>query len=286
MTVDALTLELGELVADATGLPTSVDPVRPPAVPGCFVGPPTITPDTTTGGRVLVAQWEVGTVTPADTGAWSTVATAGEHIVAAVIAHAVLGLVDARSILYTTPDGELPGYRIDVAVLVHATEMAPLDAGVRLVAVATLTAAGTVVPVGINDGTATLAAAATLTAAGTVVAAGIVDGAATLAAVSTMTVDGTVVAVPINDGAAALSAVASMTAAGSVVSAVWDPSLLPGVVSWFDMADTSTISATAGAVSDVAPKGGSSERAPRSSDGDSTTSEWHRHGQWAQRPQV
>ena len=250
MTVDALTLELGELVADATGLPTSVDPVRPPAVPGCFVGPPTITPDTTTGGRVLVAQWEVGTVTPADTGAWSAVATTGEHIVAAIIAHAVLGLVDARSILYTTPDGELPGYRIDVAVLVHATEMAPLEAGVRLVAVATLTAAGTVVPVGINDGAASFTAAASLTAAATVVGIPINDGAAALTADTTLTAAGTVVPVVVNDGAVTLTAAAAMTAAGTVVAASWDPGTLPGLVGWWDPADTSTLT-TAGSPAQV-----------------------------------
>ena len=211
MTVDALTLELGELVADATGLPTSVDPVRPPAVPGCFVGPPTITPDTSTGGRVLVAQWEVGTVHGADTGAWSAVATTGEHIVAAVIAHAVLGLVDARSILYTTPDGELPGYRIDVAVLLHSTALAPLDSRRaprrrrrahrhrhrparrhgrrcgRPVRRRDAHRRGDRLPVVVNDGAATMTAAATLTAAGTVVPVVVNDGAATMTAAATLT---------------------------------------------------------------------------------------------------
>jgi hypothetical protein len=126
--IDALTAELGALVAGATGLPTSIDPIRPPSVPGCYVGPPSMTPDPETGGRVLVIQWEVGAVTAAVTGAWSTVARLGEQIVAAVVAHPTLGLAGARSILANAGEGgDVPGYRIDVAVLVLAGDLEPLE---------------------------------------------------------------------------------------------------------------------------------------------------------------
>jgi len=123
--IDDLTAELGALVATATGLPTSVDPVRPPAVPGCFVAPPNLNPDPETGGRVIVATWEVGAIVPAVVGAWSLAAGHGENIAAAVIAHATLGLVDGGSVLYPAGDaGELPGYRVNVAVLLHADSLA------------------------------------------------------------------------------------------------------------------------------------------------------------------
>jgi len=216
MTVDALTVELGELVAAATELPTSIDPVRPPSVPGCFVGPPSLTPDTETGGRLLVAQWEVGTVTGADTGAWEAAAAAGEHIAAAVIGHPTLGLVDARSVLYDGgPGGELPGYRVDVAVLIHATGLSPLTPPVPPIL-----------------------------------------GAATLAAPAAMTAAGTVLAVPVVDGAATLAAPAAMTAAGTVVPAAWSPAALPGLVGWWDADLPGSLTASAGKVSSWAPRAG------------------------------
>ena len=256
MTVDALTVELGELVAGATALPTSIDPVRPPAVPGCFVGPPAVSPDPDTNGRLVLAQWEIGAVVPATTGAWSQVATHAEHIAAAIVAHAVLGFVSATSVLYTTDAGELPGYRIDVAVLLHAHALEPMDAGVHLIAVATLTATGIVLPVGMNDGAAALVAVAALTAAGAVVGIPINDGAATLTAVATLTAAGTVLTVPTIDGAATLTAVAAMTATGTVVSAAWTPAALPGIVGWYAADDPATITATAGRVSAWANKAG------------------------------
>lgn len=126
--IDALTAQLGQLVAGATGLPTSIDPVRPPSVPGCYVGPPSIAPDPETGGRVLVVQWEVGVLVTAVTGAWTSAALLGEAVVAAVVAHPTLGLAGARSILSPAGDGgERPGYRIDVAVLILAGDLEALE---------------------------------------------------------------------------------------------------------------------------------------------------------------
>ena len=127
-TIAALTQELGTLVATATGLPTSIDPIRPPSIPGCFVGPPAITPDDATGGRLLLAQWEIGALVPAVTGAWTQAAELGEAIAAAVIDHPTLGLVEVRSRLFAQGEaGDAPGYRIDVAVLLHQGALDPLD---------------------------------------------------------------------------------------------------------------------------------------------------------------
>ena len=126
-TLAALTQELGELVATATGLPTSIDPIRPPSIPGCFVGPPALTPDVDSGGRLLTAQWEIGALVPAVAGAWTQAAALGEAIASAVIAHPTLGLVEVRSRLFAQGDqGDAPGYRIDVAVLLHQDALTPL----------------------------------------------------------------------------------------------------------------------------------------------------------------
>ena len=95
-----LTIELGELLAAATGLPVSIDPIRPPSIPGGFVGPPSINPEPELGGRVLVVQWETGLLVTAATGAWSLAAAYGEAVVSAVTAHPTLGPVGPRSVLY------------------------------------------------------------------------------------------------------------------------------------------------------------------------------------------
>ena len=126
--IDALTAELGELVAGATGLATSIDPIRPPQIPGCFVGPPSMSPDPETGGRVLIVQWELGALVVAKVGAWELAARLGEQIAAAVTAHATYGLVGARSVLYPQADaGDAPGYRVDVAILLLAGDLVALD---------------------------------------------------------------------------------------------------------------------------------------------------------------
>lgn len=237
MTVDQLTRELGELVADATALPTTIDPVRPPSVPGCFVGPPSLTPDTETGGRVLVAQWEVGAVVAATTGAWEAAAVHAEHIAAAVIAHDVLALVSFQSVLYPTGDGELPGYRVDVAVLLHGAALEELGASPTV------------------DGAAHLTAAAALTADGTVLALVTIDGAVELAAAAALTAAGTVVAAATIDAAATMTAAAALTAAGTVAGP-FTPADLPGLVGWWDASDLATITAAGGKVSQWGDKSG------------------------------
>ena len=126
--IDDLTAALGDLVATATGLPCSIDPVAPPSIPGSYIGPPSFTPDASTGGRVLIIQWETGTLVSATGGAWELAARHGEAIVAAVVAHPVLGLVSARSVLYPAGEGgHAPGYRVDVAVLIPALDLEALE---------------------------------------------------------------------------------------------------------------------------------------------------------------
>ena len=200
--IGELTAELGELVATATELPTSIDPIRPPQIPGCFVGPPSLTPDAETSGRLLLVQWETGTLVTARTGAWSEAARLGEQICAAITAHPTLGLIAARSSLYPQADaGDAPGYRVDVAVLLHVSELVPISPAVPPV-----------------------------------------DVSARLSAIATLAAEIVAAPVVVLDVSAELRAVGSLSAVLTVDPVVaWSPEGLPNLTGWFDAANVATI---------------------------------------------
>jgi len=143
---------------------------------------------------------------------------------------------------------------IDVRIAVPEPLAAPISTGsATLTATGVLVAAGSTSAFASRSGAAVLVSTATLTVTGSTTGTSV--SAATLASAGTLTVTATTIAVP-KTGAATLASAGTLTATGSTVAGVFLPTDLTGLALWIDAADTATISATAGSVTQITDKSG------------------------------